>query len=596
MPRARCVARARRLRNPRRARLRRHSADSACASAPPREPSATDRAVAGFMAWLKRGNPLARIGIVILFFGAAFLAKYAADNSLFPIELRFIALALGAFALLIVGWRLRERRAVYAELLQGGGIAGLYLTVFAATRLYQLLPPDARLRIAGGHCARGCGARGRAERAGTRRHRHGRRLPRADPGFDRQRQLRRAVHLLRTAESRRVRGRVVQDVARAERARLSVHVHDHRPVARQRRIKQRRPVDGRRVPDPVLPDVRRGLDPQLRAAAAEPERLCFRLAGVRPAGRRIHAARDDDLAHRVRARVERVRARCLLPAARLDPVRHAPRNLPAARRSLRRARRDLREPRDPAGVRHAHDRCDVGGRRRGTALARRASGAEIAALVRHLAAGRRGCRISDRLRRSMRTTQPILNTAYLGAAMLAVSGVFSGYWLFRNESRRAQYEAGLAVAFTFWGIIWWFVGGVQRDRPLFPGRRARLAAGLRERHCRDPDLAGHQPAVAAAAMDRVVPAGGRRRVRVRACTAARPSVRAMGRGRLARDLRHALRVAENRGAAASRRARMAARRRLLGAGVAVRLGTQLAGRRAHGRSVGEPRRGDSSPR
>src|SRR5688572_18793935 len=108
---------------------------------PPRELSATDRAIAGFIAWLKRGNPLARIGIVILFFGAAFLAKYAADNSLFPIELRFISLALGAFALLIVGWRLRERRAVYAQLLQGGGIAGLYLTVFAATRLYQLLPP-----------------------------------------------------------------------------------------------------------------------------------------------------------------------------------------------------------------------------------------------------------------------------------------------------------------------------------------------------------------------------------------------------------------------------------------------------------------------
>ena len=62
------------------------------------------------------------------------------SNSLFPIELRFISLALGAFALLIVGWRLRERRAVYAQLLQGGGIAGLYLTVFAATRLYQLLP------------------------------------------------------------------------------------------------------------------------------------------------------------------------------------------------------------------------------------------------------------------------------------------------------------------------------------------------------------------------------------------------------------------------------------------------------------------------
>jgi uncharacterized membrane protein len=106
----------------------------------PATPSAFDEAVASFMAWLKRGNPLARIGIVILFFGAAFLAKYAADNSLFPIELRFMTLAIGAFALLIIGWRLRDKRAVYAQLLQGGGIAGLYLTVFAATKLYHLLP------------------------------------------------------------------------------------------------------------------------------------------------------------------------------------------------------------------------------------------------------------------------------------------------------------------------------------------------------------------------------------------------------------------------------------------------------------------------
>lgn len=106
--------------------------------APP-APDAFDRLVGEFMSWLKRGNPLARVGIVILFFGATFLAKYAAENSLFPIELRFVAIALGAFALLIVGWRLRDKRAVYAQLLQGGGIAGLYLTVFAATR-FDLLP------------------------------------------------------------------------------------------------------------------------------------------------------------------------------------------------------------------------------------------------------------------------------------------------------------------------------------------------------------------------------------------------------------------------------------------------------------------------
>jgi uncharacterized membrane protein len=106
----------------------------------PRPPSAIDRAIAEFSAWIRGGNPLARIGVVILFFGASFLAKYAAEHSLFPIELRFLGLALGALALLVIGWRLRESRAVYAQLLQGAGVAGLYLTVFAAARLYSLLP------------------------------------------------------------------------------------------------------------------------------------------------------------------------------------------------------------------------------------------------------------------------------------------------------------------------------------------------------------------------------------------------------------------------------------------------------------------------
>jgi uncharacterized membrane protein len=105
-----------------------------------REPDWADRLIAYGLAWLKRGNPLARIGIVILFFGGVFLAKYAADHSMFPIELRFMALAAGAVALLVIGWRLRAKRGVYAEVLQGGGIAGLYLTVFAAASLYQLLP------------------------------------------------------------------------------------------------------------------------------------------------------------------------------------------------------------------------------------------------------------------------------------------------------------------------------------------------------------------------------------------------------------------------------------------------------------------------
>lgn len=45
--------------------------------------------------------------------------------------------------LLAIGWRVRRRNAVYALSLQGGGIGVLYLTIFAAFRLYLLLPASA---------------------------------------------------------------------------------------------------------------------------------------------------------------------------------------------------------------------------------------------------------------------------------------------------------------------------------------------------------------------------------------------------------------------------------------------------------------------
>ena len=92
------------------------------------------------LAFLLRGNTIAKVGVAILFTGIAFLAKYAADSGLLPIELRFAAIGFVAMALTALGWRLREQRRDYALVLQGGGIAVLYLTVFAALRLYQLLP------------------------------------------------------------------------------------------------------------------------------------------------------------------------------------------------------------------------------------------------------------------------------------------------------------------------------------------------------------------------------------------------------------------------------------------------------------------------
>ena len=120
----------------------RSAPEVAASQAPPREPAVTAAAEPPFWwKWLFGGNTLVRVGIVILFIGMAFLVKYAAEHAHFPIELRLASVAAGAIAMLIIGWRLRETKPGYALSMQGGGVGLLYLTVFAAMRLYSLLPP-----------------------------------------------------------------------------------------------------------------------------------------------------------------------------------------------------------------------------------------------------------------------------------------------------------------------------------------------------------------------------------------------------------------------------------------------------------------------
>lgn len=93
--------------------------------------------------WLFGGNTMLKVGIIILFFGVAFLVKYAADSGALPIELRLAGIAAGGIALLVAGFRLRQRadgKAQYGLALQGAGIGILYLAIFGAFRFYQLLP------------------------------------------------------------------------------------------------------------------------------------------------------------------------------------------------------------------------------------------------------------------------------------------------------------------------------------------------------------------------------------------------------------------------------------------------------------------------
>lgn len=91
--------------------------------------------------WFTTGNVVARVGVIVLFFGVAFLLKFAVDRGVLPIELRLVGVAIGGLLLFGVGWRLRHDRRPYALIIQGGGIGVLYLTVFAASKLYGFVPP-----------------------------------------------------------------------------------------------------------------------------------------------------------------------------------------------------------------------------------------------------------------------------------------------------------------------------------------------------------------------------------------------------------------------------------------------------------------------
>lgn len=122
----------------------------------PAEPGAIDRGIAAIRELLFGGNTVVRVGIGVLLVGVSMLAKWAADNAVFPIEARLAFAAAIGFALVIVGIRLRNKRPTFATTLQGGGIAALYLVVFSAQRIFELVPATVSfplfvaLAIAGG--------------------------------------------------------------------------------------------------------------------------------------------------------------------------------------------------------------------------------------------------------------------------------------------------------------------------------------------------------------------------------------------------------------------------------------------------------------
>lgn len=93
-------------------------------------------------AWLFAGNLPVRIGVLVLLIGVAALLRYLTEQGWLdlPIEARLGLVALTGMGGLVFGWAQRDKRRAFALAIQGGAIGVILLTVFAADRLYGVLP------------------------------------------------------------------------------------------------------------------------------------------------------------------------------------------------------------------------------------------------------------------------------------------------------------------------------------------------------------------------------------------------------------------------------------------------------------------------
>lgn len=111
--------------------------------------------------WLDRllsGNLLAKVGVVLLFFGAASGLKMAADYGLFPPAVRLLMAALAGAVLVAFGHNRahQNERQAFGLALQGGGFALLYLSLYFAFSRYGYIgatPAFAGFALLGVGCA-----------------------------------------------------------------------------------------------------------------------------------------------------------------------------------------------------------------------------------------------------------------------------------------------------------------------------------------------------------------------------------------------------------------------------------------------------------
>ena len=99
---------------------------------------------------------MVRAGVIVVFIGLAFLAKYTTQQGLLPIEVRLSFIALSGLSLLSFGFIKRQAMPNYALALQGGGVAVLYLTLLATMKGYGLLGRPITFALIIFVCTTGC--------------------------------------------------------------------------------------------------------------------------------------------------------------------------------------------------------------------------------------------------------------------------------------------------------------------------------------------------------------------------------------------------------------------------------------------------------
>jgi len=85
------------------------------------------------------GNWLARIGVLALIIGIGFFLKYAFDNNWLGPPARVILGVIAGLIMLGLGYYWRQRYPILTRVLSGGGIAVLYLSIFASFATYDLI-------------------------------------------------------------------------------------------------------------------------------------------------------------------------------------------------------------------------------------------------------------------------------------------------------------------------------------------------------------------------------------------------------------------------------------------------------------------------